>query len=207
MATLQTTSAPSVKLDQILSSSGDPAIKTGQLDSDSRYLRKAKVVATTTGFTCTTAWITDVNLSELLTDFLPGSLIRLYYHVPARNPSTSWGGLYIEPQVEFNESGTWNSLGCSGYDGGVMQLNHSSIASYTNTILINPSMAAAFSAKFRFRFRSYDGTCGINETGGTYNMNLNVVSDTAAVATGTNGLQHYYHIIVEEYALWSTPPA
>jgi hypothetical protein len=99
--------------------------------------------------------------------------------------------MYIEPQVSFN-GGAYQSLGSCGYDGSVMNLNAPSIGSYYNSILINPSLSSTFSAQFRFYFRSYDGTSTLN---GSHDINL--ISNTATIMSGVNGLQHFSKIIVQ----------
>lgn len=198
MATLKSSTAQSVAANTVSTAAGAVAIKTNMIDSQSRYLRKVEYASSAVGYNLSTAWSTRTELSTLFTGFLPGSLLQMTYYVPARNDSTSWGGLYIEPQVEFNSDGAWKSLGCCGYDGGVMIFLGQTIASYQNSILIDPEMASEYSVKFRFAMRSYDGTTTINNS-----HDINNVSGTATIMPGVSGTQHYHHLIVEEYALWS----
>lgn len=129
-----------------------------------------------------------------LTNFAGNSIIKLFYFVPARNDNAGWGGMYIEPQVQFN-GGTWQSLGSSGYDGNVMTANNADIGSYTQSLLIRPGISTTFSMAVRFYFKAYDGTAYWN-----LNHDINAVSGTATIMSGDNGNQHYMHIIVEELA-------
>jgi hypothetical protein len=131
---------------------------------------------------------------EPVPDFQPGSVIRLDYFVPMRNDYTGWGGGYIEPQVRFNEL-SWQSLGSTGYDV-VMKNGTAMIASYSNTIFIDPGQTAPFSTQFRFYYRAYDsGPLQWNQS-----HDINTVSGTASIMPGNNGNQHYAHIIVQELA-------
>jgi hypothetical protein len=186
----------SVTLSSISNLSGTSAITVDKITPGfGYYSQRAITQVDTTSRTSTTTWTLGPTF-ETITNFLPSSQILLTYYVPMRNDSTSWGGGYIEPQVSFN-GGTWQSLGSSGYDGGVMRLGQSSIASYYQTILIDPGLSSAFSTQFRFYFRSYDGTVGWNNG---VNHDINVVSGTATIMSGNNGLQHFMHIVVEELA-------
>ena len=159
---------------------------------DGYYKRKPYVEYNTTVLSIGTTWTLGFTLTNI-TDFKKGSLIRLTYHVPARDGGTNWGGLYIEPQVSFNLE-TWQSLGSSGFEA-VMNSGAAAIDSYFQKILIDPQMISDFSTQFRFYFKTYDGTTQIN------NNEINVNSSTAIVMSGNNGGQHYFHITVEEYAL------
>ena len=163
------------------------------MPTDGYYVRKMITQVDTASRTATTSWVLGPEFANI-PDFQAGSLIRLSYQVPMRNDSTSWGGGYIEPQVRFN-LGTYQSLGSGGYDGGVMNLGNAAIGSYMNSILINPGQTSTFSTQFRFYFRSYDGTIQWNQS-----HDINLISGTASLMSGDNGLQHYAHIIVEEIA-------
>ncbi len=124
--------------------------------------------------------------------FRAGSKVRLTYHVPMRNHSSSWGGGYIEPQIRIN-GGTWQSLGSSGYDGGVMTLGADAIGSYNNTLLIDPAQTADFSVQARLYYKSYDGTVIVNGSN-----NINNISGSASLMSGVNGMQHYTNVSIEE---------
>jgi hypothetical protein len=67
----------------------------------------------------------------------------------------------------------------------------------SNIMLINPGKTSDFSVTIRFYFRSYDGTVGLNNGGG---HEINMVSGTATLMSGTNGQQHYGNWIIEELA-------
>lgn len=162
-----------------------------------RYIRKLYTQVDITNRSSTTTWTLGPTF-EMVTGFLPDSVLRLDYFVPARNDSTSWGGMYLEPQIKINDN-PWESLGSTGYDV-VMMFGTEFIGSYSNTIFIDPSQKTPFSVQFRFYFRSYDGTVGWNNG---INHNINVVSGTASIMSGNNGLQNYAHIIVQELAPFS----
>ncbi|MFT6161697.1 MAG: hypothetical protein ACJA00_004294, partial [Myxococcota bacterium] len=138
-----------------------------------------------------TTWAGGPTFS-VIPGFRAGSRVRLTYHVPMRNNSDSWGGGYIEPQIRFN-GGTWQSLGSSGYDGGVMSLRADTIGSYSNTLLIDPAQTTDFSVQTRFYFRSYDATVIVNGS-----HDINTVSGTASLMLGDNGNQHYTNVLVQE---------
>lgn len=127
--------------------------------------------------------------------FEANSKIKMMYHVPMRNDASGWGGMYIEPQVSFND-GTWQSLGTTGHE--LMHLGNADITTYRNEILLTPGISTAFTAKFRFYFRAYEGTVGWNN-GINHDINASP-SGTATQMSGDNGNQHYMHIIVEEFA-------
>jgi hypothetical protein len=174
---------------------GDITVDKLSYTDGSRVIRKSVVLVTTNPHVAGTGW-THGPIFPAIHDFKAGSLIKLSYHIPMRNDSVSWGGGYIEPQISFNGGATWNSLGSSGFDGGVMQNTAPSIGSYFNSLLIDPQQSSSFSIMVRFFFRSYDGTVMINQS-----HDINNISGTATLMTGMNGIQHYAKIIVEELAL------
>lgn len=182
-----------LRVNGISSTNASQKINVLAMPTDGYYVRKMITQVDTTSRTATTSWVLGPEFANI-PDFQAGSLIRLSYHVPMRNDSGSWGGGYIEPQVRFN-LGTYQSLGSSGYDGGVMNVGGADIGSYFQSILINPGQTSTFSTQFRFYFRSYDGTIQWNQS-----HDINAISGTASLMSGDNGLQHYAHIIVEEIA-------
>ena len=117
------------------------------------------------------------------------SKFKLTYNIPVRNDSWGWGGCYIEPQVSYNNGASWFSLGSSGYDGSTMNNNSPSIGTYTNSVLVDPSISTTYNVLVRFYMRTYDGTAWING-----NHDLGNVSGTASGAYlgSTNGRQHYF---------------
>jgi hypothetical protein len=167
------------------------------LNQSGYYTRQFIVETDTADRSFGTGW-TLVYTGANRTGFKAGSIIRFTYQIPFRNESTSWGGAYTEPQVSFNNS-TWITLGSSGYDGNVMELGSQSIATYTKSILINPSLQGVntdFQFRFRFYCRSYDGTALWNQS-----HDINGVSGTATNASGLNLLQHYATFHIEELAV------
>ena len=187
-----------VRVNKIDNTSNNTVLDINTLSLTGFYSRQTVTQVDTTSRTFTTAWALGPTF-DVIPNCQSRSLLHISYYVPARNDSTSWGGLYIEPQVRFNE-GTWQSLGSSGYDGGVMRNGQASIGSYYQTILIDPAQTASFSVQFRIYFRSYDGTAGVNNG---VNHDINVVSNTATIISGNNGLQHFTHIVVEELARYN----
>ena len=190
--------AKKLTIDRIENLANSSAIVLDNVSLSGRYIRQIFSHADTASYSTTTAWALGPTF-PLMSGFQPGSVLRLDYHIPTRNDSTSWGGAYIEAQVKFNDE-PWLSLGSAGYDGGVMSLGYACISSYHQTLFIEPTMTMPYSVQFRFYFRSYDGTIGLNNALG---HNLNSTSGTATIMSGTNGLQHFAHIIVQELALLS----
>lgn len=141
--------------------------------------------------------IVDMKTWTNQTGFKAGSKLELYYHVPCRNDSASWGGGYIEPNISFDGGTTWYSLGHCGYDGGVMNVTNYEIHNYNNIIWIDPNQASAYQVRLKFRFCSYDGTLLVNSgnvinNGWTgYNSNFLTVNNCC--------YQHYMHYILKEW--------
>lgn len=190
--------AGTLKVNTIKNTGGATVLDLSRLSRTGRYVRTTTLQTDTTNRTSTTSWTLGPTF-DVISNCQANSLIKLFYSVPMRNDSTSWGGGYIEPQVRFNE-GTWQSLGSCGHDAGVMYLGNNFIGTYRQIILIDPVQSANFSVQFRFYFRSFDGTVGWNNG---INHDTNVVSGTAPIMAGNNGLQHFAHIIVEELARYN----
>lgn len=175
--------------------SAEPSIMVNNIDVAGRYKRQVYTQIDTTSRTSSTTWTLGPTFANV-TGFQSGSIIKMFYHVPLRYDTTAWGGAYIEPQVSFNSGTTWWSLGSTGYDG-VMSNSYNNIASYRNSIYIDPAATSTFNVQFRFYFRSY--------TAGTLNWNgshaIDTISGTATKLAGDNGNQHYMHIVVQELAL------
>jgi hypothetical protein len=161
---------------------------------DGYYVRKDIVQVFSSAATLTTSWSLVVTFDNI-TNIKANSLIEMDYFFPCRNDSTSWGGVYIEPQVSFNNGTTWASLGTSGYDGGVMHNGVADIGSYYNSVTVDPAITTDFSVRFRFYMRTYDGTGTINTSN-----DVNLISGTASLLPGNNGLQHFGRINVREIA-------
>lgn len=181
-----------LRVNSISSTNASEKIDVLSMPTDGYYVRKILTQVDTANRSATTSWVLGPEFANI-PDFQAGSLIKLSYHVPARNDASGWGGLYVEPQVRFN-FGTYQSLGSSGHDA-VMHLGNADIASYFQSILIDPGQTSTFSTQFRFYFRSYDGTVLWNQS-----HDINLLSGTASLMSGDNGNQHYMHIIVEEIA-------
>lgn len=186
--------ASTLKLDTIQNPSGTKALDVTKLSTGGYYTRQMYTQVDTTGYNFSTSFSAGPVFANV-TGFKAGSLVRMSYHMPCRNDSGSWGGGYIEPQVSFNNGTTWNSLGSSGYDAGVMTLATGDIGSYFNMMFLDPGMTSDFSVQFRFYLRSYDGTLTLNSS-----HEINLISGTATLLPGTAGVQHYAKIIVEELA-------
>lgn len=175
--------------------SGNTALDMSKIASNAgRYTRQIINLIDTTDRSSGTSWTAGTTFADQ-PGFKAGSLLKIFYMYPARNDSTGWGGLYFEPQIRFN-GGTWQSLGSRGYDA-VMEYGQS-INSTQNTMLISPGQTSDFSVGIRFYFRSYDGTVYLVNGGG---HDINTVSGTATIMSGTNGQQHYGNWIIEELAL------
>jgi hypothetical protein len=170
--------------------SGLAVLKSDVANALARTTNIAVVQVDTTIRTAGTSWTLGPTFSTI-SGFKANSWVKLFYHVPSRNQSGSWGGIYIEPQVSWNGA-AYQSLGGTGFEN--MVLNGEEILTFNNTLLLDPGFASVFSARFRFYFRSYDGTTGW----GNSNRNINTVSGTVSMMTGNNGNQHYPHIVVEE---------
>jgi hypothetical protein len=187
-----------LEVNTIKDAGNDVAIDMSRIASTGRYSRQIITQVDSGSYSATTTWVLGPTFATI-TGLQGNSLLKLTYHVPTRNDSTSWGGGYLEPQVRFN-GGTWQSLGSGGYDGGVMHLGYATICSYRQTILIDPGLTTAFTAQFRIYLKSYDGTFGLNNALG---HEINITSGTATLMPSNNGLQHYMHLIVEEFARYN----
>lgn len=188
--------ASTIKVDSLADSSGIERINLSKINQNGLYIRKVYTEVDTTNRSVGTGW-TLMWTGTNQTDFKAGSKIRLMYHMALRNNSGSWGGGYIEPQISFNNS-AWYSLGSSGYDGGVMSMDTGTIASYNNSIIIDPSLQGItgdFSVTIRFYAKSYDGTLLWNQ-----DHDLSANSGTATAASGINFTQHYCNYTIEELA-------
>lgn len=183
----------------IKNSVGTTVIDFSKILATGRYRKNIYTQVDTSNYSATNAaWVLGPSF-PIISGFQANSLVKLTYVVPTRNDTTSWGGGYIEPQVNFNSSG-WQSLGSCGYDAGCMALGNAYIGTYRQTILIDPGLAVAFTTQFRFYFKAYDGTIGLNNALG---HEINANSATASITSGNNGLQHFFHIIVEELARYN----
>jgi hypothetical protein len=197
MSTIKVTNVQTTNIQNAL---GTASISADKVTGGGYYVRQVQAQADTTSYTFSTAWSLGPAFAGI-SNCLPNSLIQIEYHMPCRNDSTGWGGLYIEPQVQFGGAQTqyvassWYSLGSSGYDGAVMNSGSADIGSYYNSVLLTPAITNTYSIAMRFYGRAYDGTAYINT-----NHDVNVVSGTATSLTGTNFNQHFSKIIISELA-------
>lgn len=139
----------------------------------------------------------DFNLAHTfpeITGFKAGSLVHLSYHIPTRNNNTNWGGIFVEPQVQFN-GGSWYSLGGSGYD--LMYHSSKAISSYFNSVMFDPEQTQDFSIRFRFYLAGHDGSTEIN---GSHSLGTRSNSSSYPDLPGDNSLQHYWSLKIEELA-------
>ena len=223
------TATPTVKLDvngtirgvtvdtnYVRSAAGTNAINVPKLSSGpvgfgggARYTRGITMQINKADFTVTTAALTIDGASfGNITGIAPSSILKFTYVVPTRSDTpTTWGGLYIEPQISFNATDStpkWYALGTSGYDGAAMFSTSGSIATYVNTFLIDPipgthvgvTAGAEYSARFRFKVKSYDGSTLINLS---HDIGGRVGNETLLTSLDP----HYFHIIVEELAFFA----
>lgn len=164
--------------------------------STPRYSRRIINLIDTTDRSSGTTWTLGYD-SGNISGFKAGSVLKISYMYPARNESSSWGGLYFEPQIRYN-NGVWQSLGSRGYDA-VMNTNSGGNIRYTDNVMyVDPAQSADYYIAIRFYFKSYDGTVGLNNSQG---HNINAISGTAPLMAGNNGNQHYGNWIIEELAL------
>lgn len=135
----------------------------------------------------------DLCIFQNVTGFSPNSKLELFYHVPTRNDSSSWGGIRIQPNISFDNGVTWKNLGNTGYENMISGTS-SLIHYYSNTMLINPLKTEAYSVKIKLMFMSYDSTVSVN---GSHEINVDMAGmNTVAHA---DNLQHFTHIILKEY--------
>ncbi len=102
MADLQQTNISTTLTTDTLMDSSDAVMDLAGIDEGSRYLRNIEVITNTVGTSATTAWILANGAFPLAKTCKGKSLIQVYYHNPCRNDSRSWGGTYVEIQVQFN---------------------------------------------------------------------------------------------------------
>lgn len=194
MADLQNTSIETaVSTNEIRKSDDSVAIDAGKIDAGDRYQRQFILQRDLTSRSSGQSW-TQGPVFDEITGFKANSWLHLYYLVPTRNNDAGWGGCYIEPQIQFNQDGTWHSLGSCGYDGGVMG-HEDRIVAYRNFMLIDPQQTNDFSIQFRFYFRSYSNTVYWNG-----NRDIGLTSETANLLNSNINDNHHMHVKIKELA-------
>lgn len=187
-----------LRVSNIATTAGTSKLDIANLSSSGYYVRQIFSDVDIVDRSFTTTWVL-VYTAPTHTGFLNGSKLRIFYELPLRNDSTSWGGAYVEPQITFNEGTTWASLGSGGFDGSVMHTGSGDISTYNRTLYVDPQLhgiSGAYSVAIRFYCKTYDGTAQWN-----LSHDLNSVSGTATAITGTgNYQQHYAKVIIEELA-------
>ena len=99
---------------------------------------------------------------------------HLYYYVPVRNDTQSWGGMYSRLLYRIN-SGSWIDMGDSGYSS-VMITSSYSISYYGNSFT------------FDFASLTSDFTLGFLVQGAPYDNTANIMSSNSIGSGGTTGV-------------------
>lgn len=129
-----------------------------------------------------------------------GKDVEIYLRVPARDNTSSWGGLYININVKVNS--TWYNLGNSGHDGGVMGDSSYDIATSHHhkhlDFIANAGVSdtSSYTVQFEVTCRAYSGTTTVN---GSHDMNKtagNLGSRGALATWGSN--QNFTTLIIRE---------
>ena len=114
---------------------------------------------------------------------------NVYIHLPCRNDTYSWGGMFTRLYYRVN-SGSWTTMGDSGYSA-VMLNQHQSIAYYSNEFNLDfTSVTSNFTLGFLIQCAPYNGA-------------LNVVVDngnaggTTTGVSNTNGVLNQYGFYVK----------
>lgn len=191
-----TTIDGNLTLDTLKKIDGTVIVETNTLSLKGYMNRRVLTQVNTTTYTtsATRRAFTLIHTFPVLSGFKSGSLIELSYHIPTRNDNESWGGIFIEPQVNINGSG-WFSLGGTGYD--LMYSGARCIGSYYNNILFDPAQSIDFTLQFRFYMASYDGSTTIN---GSHSIGTRSGTANGGDMSGDNSNQHYWTLKIEELA-------
>lgn len=99
---------------------------------------------------------------------------HLYYYVPVRNDTQSWGGMYSRLLYRIN-SGSWIDMGDSGYSSVMITSNYS-ISYYGNSFTFN------------FESLTSDFTLGFLVQGAPYDNTANIMSSNSIGSGGTTGV-------------------
>lgn len=117
------------------------------------------------------------------TGFTGGSTLYIEAWIPTRNDDASWGGMYIDTNITFDNGVAWRSLGNHGFDGGTMVYGGDAIHGENITYLVTGTPLSNYSVKLRFMAKTYGGSGTIN---GSHDINR---SGTAGFCpAGTDGV-------------------
>ena len=112
---------------------------------------------------------------------------HLYYYVPCRNDTQSWGGMYSRLLYRIN-SGGWIDMGDSGYSS-VMMTNSYSIAYYGNSFNFNfESLTSNFTLGFLVQGAPYNSTAVV-----TSSNNIGGGSSTGVSSSNGSMLQYNFY--------------
>ena len=124
---------------------------------------------TTSGFNFGGSWV-DGQTTGTMT--LPArSKVFVYTYTPLRGDTDSWGGHYEDLQYELN-SGSWTSLGRSGFVSRMMQ-NNRPITKHTDCVMMDfYSVTSDFTLRFKTRHLHYNsGGAVLTSCGQSYGSN------------------------------------
>lgn len=155
----------------------------------------------TTYATASQSSLVDLKIWSNYTGFKAGSKLEIYWHVPCRNDSTSWGGFIMELNISFDGGTTYYSLGGIGFDA-VMESGAGSDIHYSNNLLwIDPNQASDYQVRLKFRYCSYDvGTLGVNEGSSSHYINWPISGYNSNYLTTNNShLRHYMNYSIKEW--------
>ena len=180
-------------VDQIVTSDGVTR-PSGLIPASGYYLGKTIFDRDTSSYSTASGSFVDLVTFGNYSGFSPNSILEFYYHIPCRNDTGGWGGCYIEPNISFDNGGTWLSLGTTGYDGGVMTYSSANtIHYYDNTIMLYPQRSSSYTVRIKFRYKVYDGTVTVNGS--------NDLNGRATGGTYLSGYEytHFLHYTIKEY--------
>ena len=158
----------------------------------------------TTSITVSTTSPVDVFTGANHSGFTGGSHLELMYYMPTRKDGTGqWNGLYIEPQISFDNGSSYYSLGDCGYDGGIMFNGASAIHNYINCMWFQNSgtqipSSGTYTVKLKFRASEYT-TAGTGYINGSHSVNGRVSATTLANTSNIDKYQHFTHWILKEW--------
>jgi len=112
------------------------------------------------------------------------SRCNLYVHIPCRNDTYSWGGMFTRIYYRVN-SGSWVSMGDSGYSA-IMCAGYYQIAYYANEFTLDfSSITSNFTLGFLVSCAPYNGSLEIIQSN-------NINGGIATGVSSTNGVLNQY---------------